>query len=144
MSTRALPDWLRLWFQRALLGEIYPAIRAIAVSFSESRALVVRIYLDREPTQEDRESAACVMTEILANTSSNDEIRSAEEECLLSGTRLCELDPLDGFVYARREYDSAGAEQIATHEPPLPASSSNSPVHRSLDSLPAPVPGGSR
>lgn len=140
MSSGALPGWLRLWFQRALLGEIYPAIRAIAVSFSESRALVVRIYLDREPTQEDRERAACVMTEILANTSGNDEIRSAEEECLHSGTRLCELDPLDGFVYARREDDSAGAEQIAAHKLPLPGLTSTAPFHPTQDSLPASGP----
>ena len=105
MSKRRLPDWLRLWFQTALLGEIYPSIRAIAVGFSDSRALTLRAYLDREPTEDDHESMSCVLTEIFANTSSNDEITAATEECVFSERRIGELDPLDGFVYARREYD---------------------------------------
>lgn len=106
MSNKRLPDWLRLWFQAALLGEIYPFIRAIAVGFSDSRALTLRAYLDREPTEEDHENMNCALTEIFANTSSNEEITSATEECEFSGRRIDELDPLDGFVYARREYDT--------------------------------------
>ncbi len=109
MSNRQLPDWLRLWFQAALLGEIYPAIRAIAVGFSDSRALTVRAYLDREPTDDDRENMSCVLTEVFANTSSNEEITASTEECVFSAERIGKLDPLDGFVYARREYDNNAA-----------------------------------
>ena len=104
MSDRPLPGWLRLWFQSALLGEIYPAIRAVAVGFSESRALTLRVYFDREPTDDDRENMSCVLTEIFANTSSNDEITASTDECVFSELPLSKLDPLDGFVYARREY----------------------------------------
>src|SRR5678815_1690225 len=103
MSNRPLPDWLRLWFQSALLGEIYPAIRAIAVGFSESRVLTTRFYFDREPTEDDRENMSCVLTEIFANTSSNDEIAESIEELVFSDLPLSKLDPIDGFVYARRE-----------------------------------------
>src|SRR4051794_19206127 len=109
MSNERLPDWLRLWFQTALLGEIYPAIRAIAVGFSTSRVLTLRAYLDREPTVDDHENMSCVLTEIFARTSSNDEITAATEECVFSEQLLGKLDPLDGFVYARREYDDNAA-----------------------------------
>ena len=105
MSKRRLPDWLRLWFQSALVGEIYPAIRAIAVGFSESRALTTRFYFDRKPTEDDRENMSCVLTVIFSNTSSNDEITESIEEFVFSDLPLSRLDPLDGFVYARREYD---------------------------------------
>ena len=104
MSNRPLPDWLRIWFQCALVGEIYPAIRAIAVGFSESRALTTRFYFDREPTEDDRENMSCVLTVIFSNTSSNDEIAASIEEFVFSDLPLNNLDPLDGFVYARREY----------------------------------------
>jgi len=110
MSNKRLPDWLRLWFQTALLGEIYPSIRAIAVGFSDSRALTTRFYFDHEPTEEDRENMSCVLTEIFANTSSNDEISESIEEFVFARQRIGELDPLDGFVYARREYDTNAVE----------------------------------
>lgn len=102
-TARPLPDWLCLWFQGALLHEIYPAIRAIAVGFSESRALSVRMYLDREPSQKDRENLSCILTVIFSNTSSNDDITACKEECIFSEKPLNDLDLLDGLVYARRE-----------------------------------------
>lgn len=105
MSNKPLPGWLRLWFQFALLGEIYPAVRAVAVGFSESRALTAHFYFDREPTEEDRENMSSVLGEVFANTSSNDEITASIEEFVFSDRPLNQLDPLDGFVYARREYD---------------------------------------
>ena len=109
MSGKQLPDWLRLWFQSALLGEIYPSIRAIAVGFSPSRALTLRAYFDREPTADDHENMSCVLTEIFANTSSNAEITAGTEECVFSEQPIGRLDPLDGFVYARREYNTTVA-----------------------------------
>ncbi len=109
MSKRRLPDWLRLWFQSALVGEIYPAIRAIAVGFSESRVLTTRFYFDREPTEDDRENMSCVLAVIFSNTSSNDEITESIEEFVFSDLPLSRLDPLDAFVYARREYDDNAA-----------------------------------
>ncbi len=98
-----LPSWLILWIWQALLGEVYPNIRAIAVSFSESKCLQIRYYLDRDPIDFDRESLACVVTTIPSNASSNDEIRSVKEECEHSTLPLPQLDSLDGLVYARRE-----------------------------------------
>ena len=46
-----------------------------------------------------------------------------------------------GLVIVVREQKP---NKIAPHEPPLPASSSSAPVHRTLDSLPAPGSGGGR
>lgn len=113
----SLPDWLRLWIQDSLIGEIYPAIRAIAVRFSEERALTLRYYLDREPQEGDRESVAMVMTEILANTSSNDEIREVHEECVCSDVLLKDIDMLDGLVFARREYETDEIKEGGAQNP---------------------------
>lgn len=98
VNDRRLPAWLRCWFQAALVGEIYPAIRAIAVGFSASRALTVRMYLDREPTPNDKENLSIIMTEVFSNTQSNDDITSYTEQCVYSNEPMGELDSLDGFV----------------------------------------------
>jgi hypothetical protein len=100
-----IPPWLILWLWQALLGEIYPNIRAIAVSFSDNRELRVRYYLDRPPTSFDYESLGYVMTYVLSNTSSNEDIKSVKEEREYSTLPLGELNTLDGIVFARREYD---------------------------------------
>jgi hypothetical protein len=104
-NTSKIPEWLIIWLWRALLGEIYPNIRAIAASFSEDKELKVRYYLDRPPTDFDYESLGYVMTYVLSDASSNNDIRSVKEECEYSDLAFGELDALDGFVYARREYD---------------------------------------
>lgn len=100
-----LPEWLILWIWRSLLGEIYPNVRAIAVSFTSTRELTLRYYLDRSPTDFDFESIGSVMANILASTSSEGDIAEAKEECECSTKPLGELDVLDGLVYARREYE---------------------------------------
>jgi len=102
--TNPLPDWLRLWFQSALISEIYPEIRAVALEFSEQCELRVRYYLDREPIDYDYESIAMVVGEVLSNTSCEKQIAKVKEECIFSDKKLVEIDRLDGIVYARREY----------------------------------------
>jgi len=100
-----LPAWLRLWFQGALIGEVYPEIRAIAVGLSEERELVVRYYLDREPDDFDYESLQAVVSTVLSNTRTDRQIRSTREECIHSREELSNIDRMGGLVYARREYD---------------------------------------
>ncbi|WP_413208504.1 hypothetical protein [Rhodospirillum sp. A1_3_36] len=105
MLKRALPDWLCLSFQSALISEVYPQIRAIAVAFSETNELKVRYYLDRNPSDFDYESLSMVVSEVLSNTSSDSEIVSVAEECIYSNQRMSDIDRLDGLVFARREYE---------------------------------------
>ena len=95
--------WLQLWISNALLYEIYPNIRAIAVSFSPARELRIRYYLDREPQEYDRDSIGYVTTTIISNTTSSEDICDLVEECEFSALPQNKLDPLDGFVYARCE-----------------------------------------
>ncbi|MCA8866284.1 MULTISPECIES: hypothetical protein [unclassified Halomonas] len=99
-----LPGWLVLWVWQALIGEIYPEIRAIALRYDANKNLLIRYYFDREPTEDDVESIECVITNILAHTSSNEQIRNIEEEAIFSEQKIADLDLLDGLVYARREY----------------------------------------
>ena len=99
---------LYLWVFGALVTEIYPEIRAIAIRFSETNELLLRYYLDREPIEFDYDSIDMVMSEILANTSSAKDITHYEIECIFTEEDMKELDRLDLFVYARREYALAG------------------------------------
>lgn len=96
-------DRIRLALQIALLGEIYPAIRAIAFAYNSAKLLKVRFYLDREPNEDDYESVSSVMSELIASFN-NIEISEVIEECFYSTTSISELDSLDGLVYSRREY----------------------------------------
>lgn len=99
-----LPNWLILWVWQALIGEIYPEIRAIALRFDSGKNLLIRYYIDREPTENDFESIECVMTNILAHTSSNNDIKSIQDEVIFSVEKMSDLNILDGLVYARREF----------------------------------------
>ncbi|WP_447928954.1 hypothetical protein [Vreelandella sp. EE27] len=99
-----LPEWLVLWTWQSLIGEIYPEIRAIALRFDADKNLLIRYYLEREQKEYDIESVENVITNILAHTSSNEQIIKIEKEILFSENKLADLDILDGFIYARREY----------------------------------------
>ena len=101
-----LPEWLVLWVCQSLIGEIYPEIRAIVLGYDDDKNLIIRYYLDREPTEDDFESLECVVTNIFAHTSSDDQICGVTEEAIFSLDRLGDLDVLDGLVYARKEFFS--------------------------------------
>ena len=98
-----IPEWLLLWTTKALLGEIYPSIRAIAVGFNEERLLTLRYYLDREVEESDYENIDEVITNILANTSSNDDIKEVKDEIFFNLAPFKDLEPLNGFIYMRKE-----------------------------------------
>ncbi|MDX3985072.1 MAG: hypothetical protein QHC88_07415 [Achromobacter sp.] len=59
-----LPDWLVACFRIALLGEIYPNIRAIAVGYHDSGFVLIRYYLHHQPTDFDLESLEVVATNL--------------------------------------------------------------------------------
>lgn len=102
---RTLPDWLVLCVWRALIGEIYPAIRAIALSFVDERTLFICYYLDRHPTEFDWESLEVVATNISASVG-REKINRIDVECKFSLGPIGSLECFEGFVYCRREYDS--------------------------------------
>ncbi len=97
-----------LWAQGALIGEVYPEIRAIALRFDSDRRLLVRYYLDREPIEDDYEAISLVCTNIDAYTSHKGEFSAFDDEVVYSTALFRDLDPLDGFVYARRELGPVG------------------------------------
>ncbi|MCZ4090179.1 colicin [Sinorhizobium psoraleae] len=99
-----LPDWLVPHVWHGLLGEIYPSIRAIAIGLGGDRTLTVRYYLDREPHAFDEESLEVVATNISASIGSK-LVEHIEIDCQFKTAPLCDLDPLSGFIYCRREYD---------------------------------------
>lgn len=99
-----LPDWLVVTIWHALLGEIYPSIRAIAISFSESKKLTIRYYLEKDPTEFDFESIEVVATNISAATEL-DLIKEIDVDCQQLAGTIGSADHLDGFIYCRREYD---------------------------------------
>ena len=59
---------IRVSLQRALLGEIYPHIRAIGYSYdSRNKNFLLRYYVDREPTEDDYDSLSSVMGEFIGD-----------------------------------------------------------------------------
>ena len=101
---KKIPVWLFYWVSNSLLGEIYPAIRGIAVSWNdEKKSLILRYYLDREPIDEDVENINVVIANILANTTSNDDIKEIKDELIYTTDMIKDLDSLSGFLYLRME-----------------------------------------
>ncbi len=89
--------------RRVLLGEIYPQIRAVTVQY-QNRELLLRYYLDREPTDFDNESIEVVATTIEAGMPIGF-FKEFDVECVFRGDTKKDMDPLDVVIYARREYD---------------------------------------
>lgn len=98
-----LPGWLNACLRTALLGEIYPNIRAIAVRY-DLAYITLRFYLDREVTEFDNESIDTVAFNLSCSVGSNFSGKM-NVECEFTHEPLSNLDSLNEFVYVRREYD---------------------------------------
>ncbi len=98
-----LPDWLVVCIWRALLGEIYPAIRAIAIAFSSDGTLKIRYYVDRATTEDDQENMEVLATSISSSIGIS-RVKRIDLDCQYETSALGDLDPLDGFIYCRREW----------------------------------------
>lgn len=85
--------------QNALLGMIYPSIRAVFVSFHEKELLKMVVYLDTSPTQDDFENLSEITTEILADI----DFENVEEICEEYKGSLSEISDLGICVYMRKE-----------------------------------------
>jgi len=105
MFEKDLPDWLVACFRIALLGEIYSNIRAIAVGYHSGGSVLIRYYVDRQPTDFDLESLEVVATNLDALGGKKQKIEKIDIQCLCSKEAKKDLDPISGFVYSRREYE---------------------------------------
>jgi hypothetical protein len=99
-----IPDWLIICIFRSLLGEIYPAIRAIAIALNENGVLTMKFHLDRIHGEGDIEAAEVISTNI-SSAVGTQMVKNINISFECSDLRLGELDSLDGFIYCRREYD---------------------------------------
>lgn len=104
---RKVPDWLCFDFWSVITaGEMYPQIRAIAVSYtSESKTILARFYLDREPTDFDAESVNEILAYLAGKYDSKSKVSKILDECVFCDALIKDLDSLDGFIYTRREYE---------------------------------------
>ncbi|UJJ30132.1 MULTISPECIES: colicin [Pseudomonadaceae] len=99
-----LPDWLVACFRIALLGEVYPDIRAIAVGYNDRGFVLIRYYIDREPTDFDFESLEVVATNLDALGGKGQPVNKIDIQCVRALGAKRDLEPLSGFIYSRREY----------------------------------------
>jgi hypothetical protein len=89
---------LRLVLQVALLGEVGPALRAVGYR-RDGEGVTVRFHFDGPISHDDSESAACVVTELIAALP--EEVRVSEE---LVRCDFPETIPTDlPLVFRRRE-----------------------------------------
>ncbi len=90
---------LLLSAQRALLGEVFPALRAVTIRWSKD-AIALRAYVDGELLDDDAESLSCIATELTADLWQ--EMRVDYEAIRCDWPQR--IDDDDGvFIYARRE-----------------------------------------
>jgi len=95
-------EQIRIALQISLLGEIYHEIRAIAFAYNNvTKSFLLRFYMSHKPTDEDYENVSDVMTEFISNFKYSD-FKELKEECKYANSKS-KLDPLDGFVYSRKE-----------------------------------------
>lgn len=93
--TRAL---VLLSLQRALLGEVFPALRALTVDWTDA-AVKFWAYVDGELRPEDAESLSCVSASVAADFWSGVDIDYAIVRCDFPSQILDERTR----VFARRE-----------------------------------------
>lgn len=87
-----------LSIQRALLGEIFPALRAITVEW-DTRIVSIHAFVDGSLAETDAESLSCISTEVTADFAPDMEV-----ECVLH--RVDAPQPIHdarAWVYRRRE-----------------------------------------
>jgi hypothetical protein len=90
---------LLISLQRALLGNITPSIRAIAIGFKGQEELIVIFYFDRFPTQEDKEIVSDTVGEVLGDI----KFSKVNELCQYSKEPLSKLSSFAAWVYMRNE-----------------------------------------
>jgi hypothetical protein len=84
--------------QRALLGNIYPSIRAIAVGYEGEEKFKIIYYLDRQPNDEDFESISDVTGKVRGDINFSE----VEKLCIFTSELVSKLDNLVSWVYIKK------------------------------------------
>ncbi|QNT77391.1 hypothetical protein [Entomobacter blattae] len=87
-----------------LLGEIYPNIRAISAGLTRDNVFILHYYLDREPTDYDRDSIDAVVNEILIYLPTEGVIEKVSTHVFYENGSYENMSRMSGFLYARRQY----------------------------------------
>lgn len=96
-------EQITLWLQKALIGEIYNDLIAVSFQFDDMRALTVNYYTLNEPTDEDYERADIVLTNLLANTSNSEQIKTTQIKCHKFRNKYSEVE---GIVVIVKDIDA--------------------------------------
>jgi hypothetical protein len=96
----ALRQSVLLFVQRAMLGEVFPALRALSVHW-DTKSIHISAFVDGEPQSTDIESISCIETEMMADFLDSFQIDTAIIRC----DAPSQLPSVGSgvWVYARRE-----------------------------------------
>jgi hypothetical protein len=84
--------------QRALLGEVFPALRGVAVGWDE-HTIRIACYIDGPVSPADQDGLSGVESEVMADFSEDYEVRLDALRC----DEPTEMMPLQAWAYRRRE-----------------------------------------
>lgn len=102
LFTTKLPDWLVACLRIALLGEIYPAIRAIAIGYHDSGLILIQYYLDREPTDFDLRKYRSCCYKSSCTGRKRTAYQKIDIQYLLGTGAKRDLELLSRFMYSKR------------------------------------------
>lgn len=115
LAHKALSETIPYWALKAITGALYPypAMRAFALQFNpNTKALLLRCYLDREVNEDDIDYldsyiGSDVWDYLEKNNYEPEICADLKTEVFYSLAPWEHLDPLDGFVYLRKEETSS-------------------------------------
>lgn len=84
--------------QGSLLGEIYPAMRAVGFMAESLESLVIYACFDREPTEDDIENISVISTLVVADI----DFKTVREECYFSKNLCGSFNENIIWVYVRK------------------------------------------
>lgn len=90
---------IRLAIQRALIGNVSKHLRLICCNWKEGKWLFFRFYTDIIPTEEEKELASCILTDLESDLG----FLKIDYEVIYSKDPYEKLDKLKLVVYWRNE-----------------------------------------
>ena len=100
-----LPNDLYRAISRALLGEIFNHVVAVAAAWTAERDFTLHVYLDRAAHADDAEGLDIILTEIIADFPL-DYFRSTAFQITHTTQSAQHLNAHSGFVFARSDKSS--------------------------------------